>query len=753
MAEPLSLPISYKRTTTGPDIAWYSHDDGTPYANDAEACASVPQGVRLWRTVLVAGIEKYWGTDTSDLGLKEKVSGGANPYMGAFPAGTSTAVKKNEVWLSAAGVPYVAKSDFTASADPAPGAYWGLWQYVVQGQLSALQTQVSNGAAALIKGSSKAYYISAEDNIMRGFLTLNAAILSVSAETEALYGPGKLNYATLLVTDSEGSNEVIGDAPCGVFNLFGTEPGLTDIFIRGGNNITAQNVRGIHSSGTGTVTVPINAKASLEDAYIGYLFLQSANNGTDLLVVRDTKIFSWDTNGGHIRVALYGNSVIPDAPYPAGMEVIDYTNVIQPQLAGLSSIPTRAYTPGLATKAGELVYNGVGDLFRAKQAIANPQTEPALPLSAALTPYYAFSGHRNTDTLAEGSTNKYFTNARAIGSLLTGYVKSGTSRALSTVDSILTALGVLEKKTDDNAASLLNKANLLTGRVPYYELPLATNQQVIAGTDGTVLVSPYGLKQAGISFGADTLFGDWDPATNTPYLVSSGPNNVKGTYYRISRTIGPTSKILQSNAVGASVTVTNAVGLFAGMRVTGAGIRPNTTIYSISGNSLALSDNVYTGEVLAGAVLNFSVVFGDIASFTVDDYLWCNGSTWKIRKFTDGSYYNNPKFQQISNTQQLGLLVSERYVYNVRLTLIENKTFFFLGLVEGSSGSIWVTQDATGSRTVGIDGVYVDLGSGSYRIDPVPSVNLVQPNPAANSVTEMSWFWDGLKLYWNNKQY
>lgn len=75
MAE-LALPIPYKRTTTGPDIAWYCRPDGTAYADKNEAMQAVAEGVRRGRTVLLADGEYWWPTaDLTATGLVPK--GGA----------------------------------------------------------------------------------------------------------------------------------------------------------------------------------------------------------------------------------------------------------------------------------------------------------------------------------------------------------------------------------------------------------------------------------------------------------------------------------------------------------------------------------------------------------------------------------------------------------------------------------------------------------------------------------------------------
>jgi hypothetical protein len=63
-------------------------------------------------------------------------------------------------------------------------------------------------------------------------------------------------------------------------------------------------------------------------------------------------------------------------------------------------------------------------------------------------------GAGSTDALPEGVNNKYFTAARVIGTLLTGYAKAAATRAIAATDSVLVAFSLLEKKADDNAASI-----------------------------------------------------------------------------------------------------------------------------------------------------------------------------------------------------------------------------------------------------------------------------------------------------------
>lgn len=74
------LSGSYKRTTPGPDLYWYSWADGTPYADKDEAIGRIPQDIRKNRTVLLVDGEYWWPTnDLSDTGLIKKGGTGGGP--------------------------------------------------------------------------------------------------------------------------------------------------------------------------------------------------------------------------------------------------------------------------------------------------------------------------------------------------------------------------------------------------------------------------------------------------------------------------------------------------------------------------------------------------------------------------------------------------------------------------------------------------------------------------------------------------
>lgn len=63
----------------------------------------------------------------------------------------------------------------------------------------------------------------------------------------------------------------------------------------------------------------------------------------------------------------------------------------------------------------------------------------------------------STDALPEGSSNQYFTESRVRGTALTG-LSTGSSADVTAADSVVSAIGKLQTRTADNAASVATKA-------------------------------------------------------------------------------------------------------------------------------------------------------------------------------------------------------------------------------------------------------------------------------------------------------
>lgn len=90
------------------------------------------------------------------------------------------------------------------------------------------------------------------------------------------------------------------------------------------------------------------------------------------------------------------------------------------------------------------------------------------------------SGAETTDELPEGATNLYFTTARVLAAVLTG-LSLATGTAITSTDSILVALGKLQKQITDLTASKANLASpVFTGTPEAPTAPLGTNTTQIA---------------------------------------------------------------------------------------------------------------------------------------------------------------------------------------------------------------------------------------------------------------------------------
>ena len=72
-------------------------------------------------------------------------------------------------------------------------------------------------------------------------------------------------------------------------------------------------------------------------------------------------------------------------------------------------------------------------------------------------------GLSDTDGLGEGATNKYFTEARAVASVLTGYVVAAVNAVVAATDSVSVAIGKLQKQITDLSGSFRYSVNPQTG--------------------------------------------------------------------------------------------------------------------------------------------------------------------------------------------------------------------------------------------------------------------------------------------------
>jgi hypothetical protein len=91
-----------------------------------------------------------------------------------------------------------------------------------------------------------------------------------------------------------------------------------------------------------------------------------------------------------------------------------------------------------------------------------------------------------TDAVPEGTLNRYYTDARAIGAKLAGYAKALAIRAIAPTDTVSVAVGLLELKADDNSTRLGTLETLANGdQIKRIQYPAYT----LVGTTATVYAS------------------------------------------------------------------------------------------------------------------------------------------------------------------------------------------------------------------------------------------------------------------------
>jgi len=107
-------------------------------------------------------------------------------------------------------------------------------------------------------------------------------------------------------------------------------------------------------------------------------------------------------------------------------------------------------------------------------------------------------GPDNTDSLPEGSTNRYFTAARVLGVALSG-LSLLTGTAILATDSVLVAFGKLQKQLTDLSTAIANKANK------------GANSDI---TSLSGLITPLSVSQGGNGAIAPTVITDANVALN-----------------------------------------------------------------------------------------------------------------------------------------------------------------------------------------------------------------------------------------------
>ncbi|QIX59653.1 hypothetical protein HER32_00310 [Hymenobacter sp. BT18] len=229
----------------------------------------------------------------------------------------------------------------------------------------------------------------------------------------------------------------------------------------------------------------------------------------------------------------------------------------------------------------------------------------------------------STDDVPEGATNKYFTDARVLVTTLVGYAIAGVAGLLSAGDSLLVALGKLEKqiagKADTNhthatatgaapgfmsAAHYTKLENLTTvggGELPYnpataYAYPTQVTYDTPAGYDG----------------GARTFRSKNTGAAATQPAPLNATNVVNAAWEEVSKALVGTLYVVTGTNTNGSMTqkaVTDALNLKAdkGAVPSGAGMPlkfDKTYIYGVFAAPTAITVDM-AGAVI-GATVNFT---------------------------------------------------------------------------------------------------------------------------------------------------
>lgn len=370
----------------------------------------------------------------------------------------------------------------------------------------------------------------------------------------------------------------------------------------------------------------------------------------------------------------------------------------------------------------------------------------------------------------------------AIQSLLTGYAKSLNNRAITTNDSVLLALGLLEKTGTDNSINIQTNAASIVSLANYVSsLEAAIYNRYIISVDSVVrfynsgeaaLIAAIGTLQPGEIFSFQRG-GAYRGYSN---VVMRGVR-VIGNYFTLAVNNGSNDSSPSGSGIYFDSCIVEDVNFVkpAAFPYTPYISVPNTEfrrckIYDFELVSQGFNAGRFVGltifvdcDIKRVAITNNSTYelrgrTTTVGLTIVPAYSPLQTEIYLVAKREDDGFYVNPRSQIFDNTTQIMLKVDLRYIFNVRVPLTENKSFIYRQMVDGSSGSIWVTQDTTGGRTVTIDGLVVDTSiqtqvTNSYRVDPLISVNFIQPNLSPNAVTEMKWFWNGNIMYWNNRQY
>lgn len=157
------------------------------------------------------------------------------------------------------------------------------------------------------------------------------------------------------------------------------------------------------------------------------------------------------------------------------------------------------------------------------------------------------SGPSSTDGLAEGTTNLYFLGSRVLSAVLTG-LSTATNAVITASDSVVTALGKLQKQITDLAASVITTSGVAT----------LTNKTL----DNCIIT---GFRETGVAASGTSCAISYLTGTNTEYT-----------------TTGNTTVVLPNadSSAGRTLSLTIIYGGAHTVTFTGGGVAGATTIKS-----------------------------------------------------------------------------------------------------------------------------------------------------------------------------
>ncbi|MGT2460054.1 carbohydrate-binding protein [Cupriavidus basilensis] len=168
---------------------------------------------------------------------------------------------------------------------------------------------------------------------------------------------------------------------------------------------------------------------------------QAIGTVTGLQGALDAKLAAADKGAAGGVAPLDGNALIPAAYLPSFVDdVLEYAN--------LAAFPA----------AGES-----GKIYLALDTNKTYRWSGSAYIEISASP-------GSTDAVPEGATNQYFTVARVRAVVLAG-LSLATNAAITAADSILSALGKLQKQITENATAAANASNLTSGTVADARLP------------------------------------------------------------------------------------------------------------------------------------------------------------------------------------------------------------------------------------------------------------------------------------------